>query len=192
MVRGNYIHNTADGIVAYDGIANALIEDNVIDLVNGRWGIELYSDNGSTIRHNTLVYGTGCSYAPCGLIVLDRKSSDPAGKGTVVQDNIATEVSLNNGSTASVRNHNMLRRNAGSGEVLHRHAGLRRRRGSHDVGELLRLMGTAPAPRAPPTAACSASARRGRHHPAHPRRPSFSLGAPCSRLVAAPNAVHFL
>ncbi|HEX5926801.1 MAG TPA: right-handed parallel beta-helix repeat-containing protein, partial [Baekduia sp.] len=58
VVRGNYIHNTADGIVAYDGIQSALIENNVIDLVNGRWGIELYSDNGSTIRHNTLVYGT--------------------------------------------------------------------------------------------------------------------------------------
>ena len=118
VVRGNYIHHSADGIVAYDGISNALIENNVIDLVNGRWGIELYSDNGSTIRHNTLVYNTGCAYAPCGLIVLDHKSSDPAGKGTIVQDNVATEVSLNNGSTVAKRDHNMVRRNVGSGDVL--------------------------------------------------------------------------
>ena len=118
VVRGNYIHHSADGIVAYDGISNALIENNVVDLVNGRWGIELYADNGSTIRRNTLVYNTGCAYAPCGVIVLDHKSTDPAGKGTIVQDNVATQISLNNGSTVAKRDHHLVRRSAGSGDFI--------------------------------------------------------------------------
>lgn len=112
VVRGNYIHNTADGIVAYDGIDSAIIESNVIDLVNGRYGIELYSDNGSIIRHNTLKYGTGCEYVACGQIILDHKSADPAGTGTVIENNIATDISMNNGSTASVNRNNMLRSGA--------------------------------------------------------------------------------
>ena len=62
LVRGNYIHNASDGIVAYDSLDHATITDNVIDLVSGRWGIELYADNGSVVSHNTLVYGTGCEY----------------------------------------------------------------------------------------------------------------------------------
>jgi hypothetical protein len=118
LVQGNYIHNTADGIVAYDGLSHATIQDNVIDLINGRWGIELYSDNGSIVRHNTLVYNTGCAYAACGYIILDRKSADPAGTATVVSDNIATDVSISNGSTAAQNTHNMLRTAAGSANTI--------------------------------------------------------------------------
>jgi hypothetical protein len=117
IVRGNYIHHSADGIVAYDGLEHALIERNVVDLVNGRWGIELYSDQGSIVRHNTLVYGTGCAYAPCGYLILDHKSSDPAGSGTVVVDNIATVISANNGSTMAERHNNMVRQGVASGDM---------------------------------------------------------------------------
>jgi hypothetical protein len=112
IIRGNYIHDSADGIVAYDGTHDNLIENNVIELVSGRWGLELYSDKNSIVRHNTLVYGTGCAYAPCGYLVLDHKSSDPAGSGTIIENNIATTVDLNNGSTASVNTKNMLRSGA--------------------------------------------------------------------------------
>lgn len=112
IVRGNYIVDSADGIVAYDRIASSIIEHNVIDLKTGRWGIELYSDNGSTIRFNTLVYGTGCEYAACGQIVLSRKTSDPVGVGTVIENNIASGISMENGSTASVNRNNMLRSGA--------------------------------------------------------------------------------
>jgi hypothetical protein len=121
VIRGNYIHNTATGIVAYDGVRNATIEDNVVDLTQagaGRpWGIELYSDSGSTIQHNTVRYGTGCSFSqPCGMIALDRKPDDPAGAGTVVTDNIATEIAIQNGSVAARRSNNLLRRNVKSGD----------------------------------------------------------------------------
>lgn len=112
IVRGNYITDSADGIVAYDGVGNSLIENNVVELKTGRFGIELYSDSGSTIRHNTLVYGTGCGGGPCGQIMLDHKSADPAGKGTIIEDNIATGISFSNGSTAAVNRNNMLRSGA--------------------------------------------------------------------------------
>jgi hypothetical protein len=118
VVRGNWIHHSADGIVAYDGIDHATIEDNVVDLVNGRWGIELYSDNGSIIRHNTLRYATTCEYAACGQIILDHKSADPAGRGTIIVDNIATSISLNSGSTAARIEGNMLRQGPGAGNFL--------------------------------------------------------------------------
>jgi hypothetical protein len=117
VVRGNYIHHSADGIVAYDGVEDALIEDNVVEVANGRWGIELYADDGSVIRHNTLVHGTGCMYAACGFIMLDRKSTDPAGTGTVVVDNIATDITQNNGSAAAVRHHNLVRSSPGAGDL---------------------------------------------------------------------------
>ena len=42
----------------------------------------------------------------------------PAGTGTAVVDNIATDVLLSNGSTAAERHHNLLRRNARSGDTL--------------------------------------------------------------------------
>lgn len=109
VVRGNYLYNTSDGIVAYDGLDSATIEDNVIDLVSGRWGIELYADKNSVVRHNTLVYRTTCSYGPCGQILLDHKPGDPAGSGTIVEYNVATRIGLSNGSAASVNRKNMLR-----------------------------------------------------------------------------------
>jgi hypothetical protein len=108
VLRGNYIHHTVNGIVAYDGVDSAIIENNVIDLVNGRFGIELYTDSGSIIRHNTLKYGTGCSYLTCGWILLDRKLADPVGTGTIIEDNIASGISMSNGSTAAVNRSNML------------------------------------------------------------------------------------
>ncbi len=112
VVRGNYITNSADGIVAYDGIGNSLIENNVVDLKTGRYGIELYSDNGSTVRNNTLIYNAGCASSSCGYIVLDHKPADPAGVNTVIENNVAVTVDMSNGSTASVNRNNMLRSGA--------------------------------------------------------------------------------
>jgi hypothetical protein len=112
VLRGNYIYNCADGIVAYDGIDSVTIEDNVIDLVTGRYGIELYADSNSIIRHNTLKYATTCGNGTCGQIQLDHKTADPAGVGTIVENNVATLISLNNGSSAAVNRNNMLRSGA--------------------------------------------------------------------------------
>jgi len=121
IVRGNYIHDVATGIVAYDGLDHATIEDNVIDLTRrGKrpWGIEVYSDSGSVVRHNTVVHGAHCLFdAACGSIALDRKSGQPPGSGTVVTDNIATSVILNNGSTVAAQKRNLFRTRGGPGNL---------------------------------------------------------------------------
>ena len=112
VVRGNYIHNSESGIVAYDGLAHALIEDNVIDLTQATarrpWAIELYSDVGSVVRHNTLKAGA-CDYAlPCGTIDLNRKDGSPAGYETQVYDNVAAWILAENGSTLMPPHHNLV------------------------------------------------------------------------------------
>jgi fibronectin type 3 domain-containing protein len=118
VVRGNYFKQTIQGetqvIGAFDGTSGNLIEDNVIDVISRPWGIELYKDTNSIVRHNTVVYHTvaeGCFYnINCGGITLDTK--DTPGSGTQIYDNIAVFLSFENGSTASVNNKNMLRSGA--------------------------------------------------------------------------------
>jgi parallel beta-helix repeat protein len=95
-VAGNWIHEssgcTTQGITSYDsGTHNVLIENNVVD-IRRQWGIEWYDDDGSTIRHNTVVYHGGSCYGsnPCGEISIDTKGSCPG--TTAVNDNIATAV----------------------------------------------------------------------------------------------------
>jgi Bacterial TSP3 repeat len=118
VVRGNYFKNTYTGIVAYDGVEHALIEDNALDVDDRGAAIELYSDDGSVVRHNTLrFYGGHCWYnEPCGQIAIDRKPQDDAGHGTVVDDNIATDITVNNGSSIAVRRNNLLHRGARGGD----------------------------------------------------------------------------
>ena len=111
LFKGNYIYNCADGFVAYDGTYDNVIEDNVIDLVTGRYGIELYADQNSIVRNNTLRYSSTGSFG-IGQIFLGHKSTDPAGYGTIVENNVATAVVLSDGSTAAVNRNNMVRSGA--------------------------------------------------------------------------------
>jgi hypothetical protein len=119
VIRGNYIHHSATGIVAYDGLTRATIERNVVQLPGRRpWGIELYSDDSSIVRHNTLAHGSCDFNLPCGIISITRKSQDDAGHGTVVIDNIATQISVQSGSTIAERHHNLLRQGAQAGDLI--------------------------------------------------------------------------
>jgi hypothetical protein len=123
VIRGNLFKQTVDGetqvMGAFDGTGGNLIEDNVVDVTGRNWGVELYSDSGSIIRHNTFVYRSPCPWSqPCGIIALDRKAADDAGVNTQVYDNIATRVDIGNGSTTSRRDHNMLRSGAASGDFI--------------------------------------------------------------------------
>ena len=123
VIRGNLFKQTVAGetqvMAAYDGTSGNLIEDNVIDVTGRPWGIELYSDTGSVVRHNTVVHHAGCPFnLPCGLIDINRKSQDPAGSGTVVTDNVATGIVVNNGSTVARRSGNLLRQGAAAGDLL--------------------------------------------------------------------------
>ena len=112
-IVGNYVHVagtcTSQGITSYDhGTNGVIIENNVVD-IRRPWGIELYSDVNSIVRHNTVVYrpDTDCDFngMSCGGIDLNRKSADPAGTGTQVYDNLAT-VGFSNGSSGSAH-HNV-------------------------------------------------------------------------------------
>jgi hypothetical protein len=111
-IADNYVHESrscpTQGITSYDGGTDrVIIEDNVVDVPRD-WGIELYSDRDSIVRHNTVVYhpaaysafGTGT-----GKIHIDRKPDDPAGTGTRVFDNIAS-VDFASGSSGTA-DHNV-------------------------------------------------------------------------------------
>lgn len=117
IIRGNYYYRNVQVLAAYDGVDKILVENNVFD--PGPDGerrpcqIELYSDDSSIVRHNTIVY-RGNSY---GHICLDRKSSDNPGFGTVVVDNIATSIVTANGSTFAQRSNNLVRSSAAGGDV---------------------------------------------------------------------------
>jgi hypothetical protein len=118
VLRGNYIHNVASGIVAYDGLTQATIEQNIIDTGGRPWAMELYADSNSVVRHNTLLYRADCDWdLPCGTLALDHKSADPAGRGTIIIDNIVTSITASNGSTYAQRHHNVVRSGAASGDL---------------------------------------------------------------------------
>ena len=107
-----------DAADSHESVASdALV--NVVDVISRPWAVELYSAVGSIIRHNTFVYRTGCAYnMSCGMIALDRKTSDDAGRNTQVYDNIATGFAIGNGSTALRRDHNMVRSGAATGDFV--------------------------------------------------------------------------
>jgi hypothetical protein len=75
VIKGNWFHNTPNGIVAFDGSDHEDIEDNVIDT---SIAITLVYDKSSVVRHNTLT----------GNMRLGWKSQYPGSTGTVVKDNI--------------------------------------------------------------------------------------------------------
>jgi hypothetical protein len=120
IVRRNYFYNNIQVLAAYDGVDHVLIENNVFDPgANASSShsrpcqIEMYSDDSSIIRHNTVLYrGNGF-----GEICIDRKSADDAGFGTIVVDNIANLISTRNGSTIAQRNNNLLRSGATASEI---------------------------------------------------------------------------
>jgi hypothetical protein len=120
-IKGNYFENNEQALTAFDRIANAVIEDNVFvsGPIGRPWQIEWYSDTRSVIRHNTLVYAARCAFnIVCGLIYLGHKPADPAGKGTIVVENIATLISLNDGSTAARIDHNLVRSSPRPGDIF--------------------------------------------------------------------------
>ena len=114
IIRRNFYYSNVQVLAAYDGVDGVLIEDNVFD--PGPSGerrpcqIELYADNGSIVRHNTLIY-RDASYP--GYVCLDKKSGASNGINTVVEGNIIPGgLQQNNGSTASVYRYNMMRSGA--------------------------------------------------------------------------------
>ncbi len=95
-IRGNYFHDNAvaSNIAGWDGNDHNIVEDNVIvgSPATGQ-AISLLSDNGSVIQHNTLVQGS-CAYGwHCGIVDISHKTTDPASTGTIIRDNVLSEIS---------------------------------------------------------------------------------------------------
>jgi hypothetical protein len=135
-IARNYVYAPesceTQGITSYDGgTIGMVIEDNVVD-IRRPWGIELYSDRNSIVRHNTIRWhgDSGCFFngIECGQIDISRKDEDPAGSGTQVYDNLA-EVNFGNGSTGTAH-HNVSARRARFVGPLNRFSGFKLQRKS--------------------------------------------------------------
>jgi hypothetical protein len=109
LIRGNWFHNLGNGvgvIMAADGADHEVIEDNVVGRGVSRPWLDLYSDDGSIVRHNTLVDGACEFNQRCGQIALGNKSADDRGRGTVIENNVLSAIGAQNGATFSSR-HNL-------------------------------------------------------------------------------------
>jgi hypothetical protein len=123
QITKNFVHQTTpcgtQGVTSYDnGSSGYIVEDNVISI---RWGpvLELYGDQNSTVRHNTLQFFladpttadlTHCEFfnQTCGKMIFSHKTGTTAGSGTHAYDNIATTIEFTDGSTGTA-DHNMCR-----------------------------------------------------------------------------------
>jgi Concanavalin A-like lectin/glucanases superfamily/Right handed beta helix region len=109
VIRGNYMHDVADGIMAPDGTDHEVIQDNVMLTDGYPFAITMESDNGSIVQHNTLPDGS-CDYNDhCGILRLGSKSGQPGGTGTVIKDNILSDISVPEGSQSNAEeNYNLI------------------------------------------------------------------------------------
>ncbi|MEZ5062953.1 MAG: right-handed parallel beta-helix repeat-containing protein [Solirubrobacterales bacterium] len=110
VIKGNFIRDVPDAIMAPDGTDHERIENNVIagDRGGYPYAITIWSDDGSVIRHNTFADGACMFNLRCGIISIGSKSGQPAGRGTVIEDNIANDISIGDGQASASRSHNML------------------------------------------------------------------------------------
>lgn len=112
-LRGNLVRECEQGLVAFDGSGNHVIEDNVV------WncrvhGIVLGGDRpGSRVRHNT-VGGTGRNQIDCS----SKSGYQPSQTG--IYNNIAQYIGLSGGvnCTPSGNDHNMVRQSPAPGNFL--------------------------------------------------------------------------
>lgn len=109
-IRGNFFHDNAVAahIGGWDGNDHNVVEDNVFvgGPTNGE-AIAMSSDVGSVIRHNTLVQGQ-CNYGwHCGIVLIDHKTGDDPSTGTVVQDNILSEITDTDATDTTI-DHNLM------------------------------------------------------------------------------------
>jgi parallel beta helix pectate lyase-like protein len=117
LIKGNYFHDVPDAIMAPDGADHETIEDNVIaaDPDGYPFAVTLYSDDASTIRHNTFADGACAFNLRCGILRIGAKSGDDAGRGTTIEDDVLGEISDGDGSATVSRNSHNLFSNRASG-----------------------------------------------------------------------------
>lgn len=95
LISGNYFYASRDcgtqGLTSFDsGTEGVIFENNVIDIPRD-WGIEIYADKNSIVRHNTVVWHAA-PYSvfdhATGNLLFRNKDEDPPGSGTQVYDNV--------------------------------------------------------------------------------------------------------
>ena len=105
-VVGNLFENDYDGLAAFEGTSSNTITDNAcINLERGSC-ITLYSDTDSVVEHNTAAGAGYSGQEQMNVVELDHKPADPAGTGTVVENNVGS-IGVSDGSTMAVDTNNL-------------------------------------------------------------------------------------
>jgi hypothetical protein len=123
IVRGNYVHDVSTGMMAADGLDHATIKNNVFKVTGSPYAMQLGSDNGSVIRHNTFWGGGTCGFGMrCGILLLGNKSGDPVSTGTRITDNILTDVGGGSGSPTQnlTEDYNLVAHSGAGAHDIHR------------------------------------------------------------------------
>jgi hypothetical protein len=112
VIRGNYIHNAASGIMAPDGTSHELIEENVIRTDGRPSAITLGSDDSSIVRRNTLPGGRCDYHQSCGILTVDAGNSGVPSRGTIVERNLLGGLTVSGGSRLGAKRGNLIGRAA--------------------------------------------------------------------------------
>jgi len=124
IIRRNFFHDVSMCIMAPDEADHELIEDNVCVQRVGNGlvgGLQLGSDDGSIIRHNTW-YDSGardCDYdTRCGIMSFGHKPVDDVSRNTQIYDNLVAEISSLEGNQAAHHNLFTFSRRSGTGDIF--------------------------------------------------------------------------
>jgi hypothetical protein len=126
IVKGNFFYNQVNmagcSLAEWDGGDHNVFENNVVAGTpnNGCYAaLDLLDDKSSTVTHNVFAYGgclpNGLPGDPCGEVMLGGKSSEGAGSGTVIRDNIMTDIANGDGGLNATysEDHNLCRHTCG-------------------------------------------------------------------------------
>jgi hypothetical protein len=126
IMKGNFFYdqqNTAGcSLGEWDGGDHNVFENNVVAGTpnSGCYAaVDLLDDNSSTVIHNVFAYGGclphGLPGNPCGEVMLGGKSGQGAGSGTLIRDNIMTDIANGDGGLNSQfsEDHNLCRNGCG-------------------------------------------------------------------------------
>jgi hypothetical protein len=108
VVRGNYIHDAASGIMAPDGTNHEIIENNVIRTDGSPRSITMGSDVGSIVRRNTLPSGSCWYHERCGTLFVGSGNSGTPSRDTIVENNLLGGLSIGEGSHLAVKHGNLI------------------------------------------------------------------------------------
>ena len=107
IMKGNFFYSQQNAascsLGMWDGGDHNVFENNVVAGTpnNGCYGaVALLDDDSSTVIHNVFAYG-GClphgTSTPCGDVTLGGKTDQGAGTGTLIRDNIMTDIANGDG-----------------------------------------------------------------------------------------------